>query len=363
MIHRPQRKLLLTQVIIILRRAITQGEWTANLPSERQLCEQLQVCRTTLRAALAHLQRKGMIKSVPRQGHLICSGKNSKQVSDTPKVIGILSGVPVESMFGSGQLNYRNIERHLLANGFDSVEHVMACSNTAQIEHHLENLIRRQRAAAWLLMTMPWQAQLWFARHRIPALISGHRYAGVKLPAMSIDYRATCRHAAGALLRLGHKNIALLVPKGTFAGKLESEKGYREMLEQSSVNEIRPLIWQFDSDTDRMPSWLITKFASKPRPTALIVTRASYAIAVASCLLGMGLQLGRDVSLICRDDDEALACFTPPISRYVINHAKHTLRVVKALLQLAQAGTIRPQSQYLFPRFIKTGTIGSAPRV
>jgi GntR family transcriptional regulator len=55
---------------------ITQGELApgAQLPSERMLCDQLQVSRTTVRRALAALTEDGLIESAPGRGTFVSGG-------------------------------------------------------------------------------------------------------------------------------------------------------------------------------------------------------------------------------------------------------------------------------------------------
>src|SRR5262245_42571311 len=66
--HPPQLmpQSLPAQTVGILKEKILSGDWGQTLPSERELSDWLVVSRGTLRAALARLQREGIVKS--RQG-------------------------------------------------------------------------------------------------------------------------------------------------------------------------------------------------------------------------------------------------------------------------------------------------------
>src|SRR5687768_15280 len=69
----PRRISLVAQAGDALREAIAAGHWQGRLPGERDLCEVLRVSRYTLRAALANLQREGIIAVRPR-GHRLIQG-------------------------------------------------------------------------------------------------------------------------------------------------------------------------------------------------------------------------------------------------------------------------------------------------
>ena len=59
----PQRHSLVGQAVTYLNASIAAGQWRDWLPAERTLCEMLQVSRSTLRRALAQLQRDGAIRA------------------------------------------------------------------------------------------------------------------------------------------------------------------------------------------------------------------------------------------------------------------------------------------------------------
>lgn len=64
----PHRVSLASQAGAYLREGIRSGRWGKWLPSERELCEELQVSRFTLRAALKELAREGITKAVAQKG-------------------------------------------------------------------------------------------------------------------------------------------------------------------------------------------------------------------------------------------------------------------------------------------------------
>jgi DNA-binding GntR family transcriptional regulator len=63
------------EVMGVIRRKIEQGEYTAGerLPSERDMSQQLNVSRATIRTALLRLQAEGLIDIIPRSGVFVRS--------------------------------------------------------------------------------------------------------------------------------------------------------------------------------------------------------------------------------------------------------------------------------------------------
>lgn len=86
------RHLLRNDVLGALKTNIANGSWQNSLPSERQLTDQFQVSRGTLRYALRILQEEGIIQSIPGSGYRI--KKHLKPISQNVEAIsiGILIG-------------------------------------------------------------------------------------------------------------------------------------------------------------------------------------------------------------------------------------------------------------------------------
>ena len=57
------RKSLVSQTADVLRQDLQHGLWPGRLPGELELCQRLQISRTTLRAALEVLTREGLLSS------------------------------------------------------------------------------------------------------------------------------------------------------------------------------------------------------------------------------------------------------------------------------------------------------------
>ena len=84
----PRRLSLVAQTVQCLREGMSSGHWTERLPGERELSEQLQVSRRTLRAALAELQRQGWLDASRRRRRRIRKQRREPRAGDLPRVVG-----------------------------------------------------------------------------------------------------------------------------------------------------------------------------------------------------------------------------------------------------------------------------------
>ena len=87
----PQRPSLVALTLEAMRAGLRTGLWRDHLPGERDLCERFQVSRPTVRAALAQLQREGLLELTHGQRRRILATPRAQAPGPWRKVIGLLS--------------------------------------------------------------------------------------------------------------------------------------------------------------------------------------------------------------------------------------------------------------------------------
>ncbi len=358
MIHPPSRDSLIVRTRTALRQAILGGEWTGRLPSERDLAARLRVCRATLRAALAGLQRDGLLRALPRRGSWVQRGGVVRRPRTATGVIGWLDGEPHARLSPHSQVFFRDIERRLAGAGFALEPHVLSRPRGARLDARLADLTSRHRCAAWLLTLSSAEMQAWFMHRGLATLVSGHCHPNVRLPAVDLHYEAVCRHAVATLCRAGCRRLALLAPGAAFGGDLLTLDSYAAALRAAAPGGVSGIILRYEDSPAKVERLLEHACRGPRRPDGLIVARAAYAITAASVLARLGLRPGRDMALISRDNDPALDWVLPPIARYAINPERHARRVAAVLLDLASGGAAAPRMLRLVPRFMPAGTAG-----
>lgn len=352
-----QRQTLVDQVASSLEERVRAREWQSRLPGERALCAQMGVSRTSLRAALAILLGQGLLKSVPRQGILVCRRAGGTRAPPGSRTIGIVTSELPTLLPPQGQFLIRGIEHFLHAAGFEMVIQTVAHSRNNLSSRHLAELVSRHRTASWALFSVSKAAQNYFARHRLPALVMGSCFPGIALPELDVDYRAVCRHAAATLLRLGHRRLALVTMKDGFAGDRLGESGFREGCAQQRAPNTAARVVYHDGTRLNLRRSVESVLAGPRPPTAFIVARANHALALAGQIRQKGLQIPGDISLICRDDEDYLDWCVPPIARYHVDIDLYARRSARALLRLAKGGVRGLRLPPIMPSYVPGATV------
>ncbi len=351
----PRRLSLVAQTVQSLRDSIRAGHWQTHLPGERELGAHLQVGRNTLRAALEELQRTGWLDVAQRQRRRIKPRRAAPSASAVQRVVAVLS--PSSFLTLSPQTAFVvDALRERLTKADCSVEfHVSRACFSAKPAGALDQLVHHHPASVWLVLGSMEPMQHWFISHRLPCLIVGSCAPDIALTSVDADHRAACHHAAGVLLRKGHRRIALVLPQGDRGGDADSEQGLREALNGSPEAHLRVL--RHDGTTAHLCTLLDAAMRSADPPTAYLVVRALHVLTVMMHLMRRGKRIPQDVAVISRDDDPSLQSTCPTVTRYAINPAQLARRVSMLARQLAETGTLKPNAIRLMPKHLPGETV------
>lgn len=357
----PRVQSLVSQTAAILREGIRQGQWREWLPGERALGEILQVSRNTLRGALAQLKREGVIRSEHGAGNRILVLPQAEVRTEQFRDVALISPEPLERLRPSltlwidelrGMLSERGCRIHV----FSGSQYFRESPGPA-----LERLVAQQRHGCWVLILANEPIQRWFERAGIPCVVAGTVYPGVNLPYRDLDHLALCRHAAGVLLGLGHRKMALLVRKSPRAGDLESEKGFLEGVRASRRTDAEGLIAYHDATVSSISAALRRLMNQRPPPTALLVANAYHYLTVVTWLASAGFKVPQDVAVLSRDEDPFLSFLVPTPTRYVVSPSSMAKALVRPVLELLEGGVVTQRAIRIMPDFIRGETV-VAPR-
>lgn len=350
---------LAAQVAARIAKEIRAGTWVASLPSERTLTETLKVSRKTVRKSLAQLQREGLIKTGHRVGHRIVG---SVPVAAPQKLsIGLLTPnsleqLPAHTTLWIDELDTLLFERGIKLAPFSSHRFFSRGSNQA-----LDRLVRQNPQACWVLTHSSAAMQRWFFEHRVPCVIAGSCPKGLRLPNVDLDYFAVCRHAVGAMLRLGHRRFGLVVNESQRVGDLESEAGFADAVQTSGRPEVESTVTRHDGTVEGAWRVLSRLFDATRPPTALLIAKPDIYLTVVTFLADRGLRVGRDVSLISRDHDTFLSYLKPSPAGYVLSPRVYAKRLFAHVLAFVRNEPISQLEQRIEPKFVPGRSLAAPP--
>lgn len=350
---------LSTQVAERIAEEIRRGTWVGQLPSERALTDSLQVSRKTLRKAMAHLQQDGLLEATHRVGRRIKSNVRPGKRRETS--VGLLTPEALDHLPSNTSLWVGELRAMLFEAGVRLAAFSGHSFFTRQPAKALTQLVRQNPQACWILTHSNEDVQRWFFERQVRTLVAGSSYHGSQLPSVDLNYFAVCRHAAGAMLRQGHRRLALLINESHRAGDLESEAGFIDGVRSSTLTDMDPIVIRHDGTVPGALRMLARLFDRAAPPTALLVGKPTIYLTAFSFLAGRGLRVPEDVSLVSRDHDSLLPFLTPAPASYVLSPKTYAKRLFPLVLSLAAGDVIPHAAQRIEPQFV-TGPSLAPPR-
>lgn len=344
-----------------LKTMMAEGVWSEWLPGERSLSQTLRVSHSTLRSALRLLKQEGAIESRHGVGNRIVAVTSPvAQETPPPASVGLVIPETVRSLrpFSLWLDVFRDqlIEAGWRLRVYEGARYYRA--NPAQV---LNRLVTQNTHACWVLVLSSLTMQRWFESRRIPCVLAGSCHAGVRLPSVDVDHRAVSRHAAGVLLRAGHRHLTLFNPSSRNAGDQQTEIGFFEGIRQSPhADAATASVVYHDLDPASVEKCLQRMFHTHhpQRPTALVISNAYAYLTAFSFLATRGLRVPEDVSLISRDDDPFLGYLKPTPARYLNQPDAYARKLTSHVLEVAARHQVGASPVLLLPKYFAGQSVG-----
>lgn len=355
----PQRSTLVSQTIAVVEHGIRSARWAGQLPGQHELCGELVVSRTTLRSALQELAARGLIDL--RQGRPMTI-RRCETVMPVPRrltTVVLLLPEPVWRLRPSIAQWVSELRPLLLRSDLELVLSEGGRHYRSRPAAQLERLVRLHPHSAWVLFGSTRVMQQWFAERGLPVILVGPVFPGIDLPTVEYDHAAIAQHAASTLAAAGHQHTAILLQRtGSAADATTCDAFAAGRL----VGAPPPLVFEHDGTLAQIESRL-RGFARLPeRPTAIFVTKSHAIPAVLTILPRLRLEIPRDVSVICREDDPFLAYLVPAVARYSSDSSAIARKLAVGLARLARGEGVKFTHDRLMPRFVAGYSLARAPR-
>jgi hypothetical protein len=350
------RHLLRNDVLTAIKTNIAEGVWKNTLPSERQLTDQYQVSRGTLRYALKNLQDEGIIKAVAGSGYIITKQSFASPKSPDDISIGILIGARTGNQEARTLPWIPALQQRVAKRGWTLHIHQGIPEISRSPLTGLKKLFNTTSHSCWLLIRCPDKVQKVFSDQSVPAIICGSPYEGIELPSIDLNYQAIGRHAAGLLLSKGHKRIGYVSSKTAFPGDRECLSSFKATLAKSSSNPSLKIIrFPFES-FDYRTTLKQVRDPSAPL-TALFVDCPFQFLRIFTQALQQGIRIPEELSMISRHDRDFLNHLNPTPDCYEFDATERASKIHQKLEARIQGDTMRNQKTLLLPEFKPGGCI------
>ena len=131
--------------------------------------------------------------------------------------------------------------------------------------------------------------------------------------AVVLDNAAGARRAVEHLLRLGHRDIAIVLARG-ISVHIARLEGYKMALRQFDLPVKPDYILESESEVADAYSSVTQLLASPTRPTAIFATNARLTVGVMAALKSSGLRCPADVSVLGHDGFDWQRAFEPGLT-------------------------------------------------
>jgi LacI family transcriptional regulator, galactose operon repressor len=249
----------------------------------------------------------------------------------------------------------RAIEHALWERGFQT----LLCDSSQDPDRerlHLEALQSRRVDGILMIRTAGWRLpRARLERPRVPIVFVDR---GVdRMYSVTTDNRRGGELAARHLAELGHRSIAILAGENAVGNVRDRLAGFRAELARHGVAVSSRDVVTGPQAVDL--GYEVAQFMGRrPRPTAVFATNDIVAIGAWRQLLGMGLRIPRDVSLVGFDDIEMSSLLLPPLTTIRQEKAALGREATSVLLHLLAGEKPLARHTLIPPRLVVRGSTG-----
>ncbi|MBN9614725.1 MAG: LacI family transcriptional regulator [Acidobacteriales bacterium 59-55] len=234
-------------------------------------------------------------------------------------------------------------------------------------EADMIGLLRAQRVEGILLVTAGGQE---ISSKRLAALASSSPVVFLDRLPVGLDVDSVCVDDCGAaemaishLMRMGHREIAIITGPLTLKNEQERLRGYRQALQKGGITVQPSLIWSGSFEQDHVAR-MCQNGLLRPgdRPSALFATNGVTGLAALRSLYAVGLSTPKDFSFATFDELIAEDFFRPGITSVVQPTFDMGYRAIEVLLKRIEEGPLEsPREKVRLPATLTVRESSSAP--
>ncbi len=340
------------QVADHLRSEIGRRRWAGHLPGSNVLAKELGIGKGTIEAALVMLEEEGL---------LVPQGKGRRRRIDFARAEG-LESLTIQLLV------YEESDRQL-AFILDLVHKLNVLGHTATFAtrtlmdlkmdlNKVARFVGEADSDVWLIHSASGEILQWFADQPEPAYALFGRLPSVDIAGVGILKSPALAQAVQRLVELEHERIVMLTrPERRKPSPGMFERRFLGALAEHGIRTGDYNLPDWENNPADFRRCLDSLFAHSP-PTALILSEPQLFFTALQHLSTRGIQVPRDVSMICGDSDPVFSWSEAAVAHLHWDTRLLTRNVLRWVRQVARGKDIRRHS-VIEANFVEGGTIGS----
>jgi GntR family transcriptional regulator, arabinose operon transcriptional repressor len=276
----------------------------ALLPSEQRIAETLQIARSTVRQAMATLEREGFVRRIHGKGTFIQDQPATP--SSTARRHGLFALIVPETQVGF----YPSLQRSFEDAAAELHNQVIVCNSNNDVDKQGNSILQlidhRVAGVAIVPTTVPPTPAFHIRqlqKQGIPVVCCARRVEGAQAPLLAIPFEEVGRRAGELIREAGHRHVAMMSGDRTPAAEAY-ERGFRDAFRGTADGGSIRVFYgsvhspELSAHEAELSSHLDDLFGSDTPPTAIFVSFDSLAEMIFVLLAKRGLRVPDDVSLL-----------------------------------------------------------------
>ncbi|HBC88900.1 MAG TPA: hypothetical protein DCZ94_18310 [Lentisphaeria bacterium] len=331
---------------MILKKRISDGEYTSTFPSTNDLVRELGVSPMTINKAVGELVREGLIYRKIGSGTFINTRKKEKK-----KTGRIIYFVP-DKAYGLRHPFHAGVFLGMTAAAMDAGCEAIFQDSEANL---LDMIFKRSKELSFDgIIFSRWDNRKMIDEISkvIPMLEIGISDVSERIPSVHFDDENGACKAVRYLIGLGHRRIAFITGYMTWKEGERRFEGYKKALREAGMIFDGSLVFEDEWNDPAGYRCASRMFQLAERPTAIFFTSDHMAFGAMPCIREKGLTIPGDISIIGFNNVEASAYVEPALTTVEIPFQNTGARAFKCMC--AMACGVRPSEEELMleTRFI-----------